>query len=51
MIGTGHLGAVHVWEDSMGDTETSSYPLTLHLIVIYNIILHLLRSPKLPPSS
>jgi hypothetical protein len=40
MIGTGQLGAVHVWEDSVGDTETSSYPVTLHLIVNYNIYIY-----------
>jgi hypothetical protein len=51
MICTGPLGAVHVWEDSIGDTETSSCPVTLHLMVNYNVIFHLLRSPKLPPSS
>ena len=48
---TGHLAAMHVWEDSIGETETSWYPQTLHLIVYYNSVDHLLRSPKLPPSS
>jgi len=51
MIGTGHLGAMHFWEDSIGDTETSCYPVTLHLIFNRNVTFHLLRSPKLPASS
>jgi hypothetical protein len=35
MIGTGQLGAVHFWEDSIGDTETSSYPVIIMLPSIY----------------